>query len=139
MSPTRTPWPRRLVQTLVDNPEFVRSYVVPGLLFFFDCVLRGCVGVDLVDAGADMAFLAVATFTALLVEDAGYDQQQIGSIVVFIFIFLIQWVICLKMVSAQSLLPIGFLWYLLLALSWIFGIVAFALSGVIASVLTRPL
>jgi hypothetical protein len=115
----------------------VRSYVIPGLLFFFDCVLRGCLGVDLIDAGADMAFLAVATFVALLVEDAGHRQQQIGSIVVFILIFLMPWVVCLKMVSTQNLLPIGFLWYLLLALSWLFGFLAFMASGVIAGVVIQ--
>ena len=132
MSHTRRPWPRRLIQALVDNPEKVRGIGIPGLLFVFDCVLRGCLGAGLIDAGADMAFLAVATFIALLVEDAEYSHQQILSIVVCIIIFLIPWVGCLKMVSVQSLLPIGFRWHLYLALSLLFGCSALVLSGVLA-------
>lgn len=142
MSPVRNPWPRRLVQALMGNPELVQTYMIPGSLFCIDCVLRGCLDIDLADAGADMALLAVATFLALLFEDAIEDvkhqQAHIAFTVMFVFIFLTVWVLCLKIISIQNPITINFLWFLdfRLILSWLFGVLAFVISGIIANVVT---
>jgi hypothetical protein len=121
---------RLQVQTLVYNATFVQVSIIPGLLYFLDLTLRLCLSVDLVDAGADMAMLAVGSCFALLVEDIGRQHKTLvaGSII----IFLIPWVACLKMVSVQNLLPIGFLRHLFFALSLLFGCSALVLSGVLA-------
>lgn len=130
---------RRLVQALVRNTTFVQIVVIPGLLFCLDFTLRLCFGVDLVDAGADMALLAAATFMALLVEDAGYQQEHAAIAVVFMMVFLIPWIICLKISSIQTPVPISFLRPLDLGLvfSWMIGLPAFVLSSVIANVVIQ--
>jgi hypothetical protein len=128
-------WPMTLIRKLSNNPEMVKIYLIPGLLFFLDFVLRAVLGADLIDAGADMAMLGVATFVTILVENDDHQPTYTFIPVIFMFIFLVVWIICLKIVSIQnSTLPI-----LLnvidfrLILSWLIGLVAFILSGIITN------
>jgi len=95
---------------------------------------------DLVDVGADMALLAVATFVALLFEDVEH-QQQAHTVVtaMFILIFLTLWIICLRITSIRNPVIIGRLWFFDFrhVLSWMFGTLALVLSGVIANVVVH--
>ena len=77
-------WPEIVVRTLLDNPEIVKIYIIPAVLFFLDFILRVVLDVELIDAGADMALLAVATFVSLLVENSGEKQDYTPVIVVFV-------------------------------------------------------
>ena len=125
-------WPKVLLKKLLDNPDMVKIYVIPGLLFFLDFVLRAVLGVDLIDAGADMALLAVATFVSLLVEDIRPQQYYTAIMVVFIMLFLALWIICLRIVSAQN--PISFLMVdFRLVLSWFVGLTSFVFSGIMVN------
>jgi hypothetical protein len=140
MNSGQRPWHRLLVETLIDNPEFVKIYVIPGLLFFLDFILRAVLEVDLVDLGADMALLAVATFVSLLVEDVDNRQSYTPMAVVFTIVFLAFWIISLKIISIKDPVTISLLGYLdfRLVLSWLVGSVAFVVSGVMAkSVIER--
>lgn len=135
MGVERESWARLLVRVLTDNLEFVRLYVLPGLLFFLDIVLRGVLGIDLIDAGADMALLAVATFVTLLVEDDSLGHKQYYAVsVVFVMVFFMFWVICLRIIAIPQAVTVVFLGFLdfRLILSWLVGLVAFALSGILA-------
>lgn len=136
MNVRREPWARLLIRTLSHNPEFVKVYVIPGLIFFLDFVLRAVLDVDLIDAGADMALLAVATFMTLLVEDDVPSQQQLTLVsVVFIVIFLVPWIVCLRIIATPQPIKLGSLGFpdFRLILSWLVGLIAFVLSGIIAS------
>ena len=129
-------WPEIVVRTLLDNPEIVKIYIIPAVLFFLDFILRVVLDVELIDAGADMALLAVATFVSLLVENSGEKQDYTPVIVVFVLIFLILWIACLRIVSMQNPLLLFYFDFRLI-LSWFVGIAAFILSGIIANLVMR--
>jgi hypothetical protein len=110
----------------------VKIYMIPGLLFLLDFVLRVVLGIDLLDTGADMALLAVATFVSLLLEDVGEQQYHLAAVVVFIILFLALWIICLKIVSVQN--PIMFFAFdFRTTLCWFVGLTSFVFSGVMAN------
>ena len=124
-------WIRVILQNLTNNPEMVKIYVVPGSLFLLDFTLRAVLGINLIDTGADMALLAVATFVSLLIEDSK-SQRQNGAMVIFIILFLTLWIISLRIVSNQN--PMLFLKMdFRPMLSWFVGLTSFVLSGAIAN------
>ena len=128
----RITWTRVILRKLTNNPEMVKVYVIPGLLFLLDLVLRAVLGIDLIDIGADMALLAVATFVSLLVEDVEQSQYHATVMIVFIMIFLALWIICLSIISVQS--PISFLMFNFRPmLSWFVGLTSFIFSCVLAN------
>lgn len=130
MRPTH--WPKALIKSLQANPEMIKIYFIPGMLFILDFVLRSVLGIDLIDTGADMALLAVATFVTLLVEDMGEHQYHAAINVVFVILFLTLWIICMRIVSLQN--PILFLTIdFRLILSWVVGLTSFVFSGAIAN------
>lgn len=88
---------------------------------------------NLIDAGADMALLSVATFLALLVDDTNPQTDQAAAVVVACTIlFLILWIICLRIVSLDS--PIDMLFIdVRPMLTWLIGLTSFVLSGAIAN------
>ena len=128
----RTSWARVLLKKLIDNPDLIKLYFIPGLLFLLDFVVRSVLGIDLIDAGADMALLAVATFVSLLIEDAKPQQKYITIKLIFIILFMTIWIISLRIVSIKDpmlLLSIDFR----LVISWFVGLTAFVFSGIMAS------
>jgi len=123
-----------LVQALENHTTVVQIVVIPGLLFFLDFTLRLCLRVDLIDAGADMALLAVATFITLLVEGIGYPRHTVAAAVGALLLFIV-WIICLGIVSMAPI-PLWFL-DLRLVLSWFFGVLAFVFSMAVTDVITQ--
>jgi len=123
-------WSKALIKKLTNNPELVKIYVIPGVLFLLDFVVRGVLGIGLSDTGADMSLLAVATFISLLIEDI--NPRKYSSIsIVFTIIFLSTWIICLRIVSIQNsmvFLSIDFR----VVFSWFIGLTSFIFAGVIA-------
>ena len=126
---------RRLLKNFIDHPEYVKLYIIPSLLFLFDFFLRVIIGVDIIDAGADMALLAVATFIAIFTEDTKNHQKYIPIIIVFIIIFLILWILCLKIISFQKPITFSFLesFDFRIFLSWFFGLVSLIIAGIVAN------
>lgn len=124
-------WTKLLIKKITTNDEFVKIYFIPGLLFLLDFVIRAVLNIDLVDAGADMALLAVATFIALILENID-PKKYGGAMITFILIFLSTWIISLKIVSIQN--PMLFLSMdFRLVFSWFVGLTSFVFSGIIAN------
>jgi hypothetical protein len=128
---SRKKWSKLLISKLTTNDEFVKIYYIPGLLFLLDFVVRAVLGVDLIDTGADMALLAVATFISLLLEDVN-PKKYSGIMITFVLFFLSTWIISLKIVSIQN--PMLFLSIdFRLVFSWFVGLTSFVFSGIIAN------
>lgn len=131
-------WIRSLVKSLLDNPAMVKIVFIPGMIFFLDFTLRAILEIDLIDAGADMALLAVAMFFTVIVEDFS-PKQHTPMAIVFILFFLILWIICLKIVSLPNPI-IVFSFDVIdfrLVLSWLIGILAFVFSGILSEVVIQ--
>jgi hypothetical protein len=78
---SRKKWVRVLLANITNNPEMVKNYVIPGLVFLLDFILRVVLGIDIVDAGADMALLAVTTFISILVDNDKQNQTRTAPLV----------------------------------------------------------
>ena len=144
-------WSARLVGHLADHSTQMRIYVLPATLVIFDAFVRLIVGVDVLDLGADMALLAVALFVSLLVDDIQNPTMFAAIDVLFIFVGLMIWMLCLKIASEtswtldsvlstsqqgagkQGLLGYIVRWDFRYFLAWFLGIVAFIFSTVIAN------
>ena len=126
---TKSNWPSVLLRKLIDNPDMIKVYFIPGLLLFFDLVVRSVLGIDLTDVGADMAFLAVATYISLLIEDTNPRQTTSAIKLIFIIISMAMWIISLNIVSKED--PISLLWIdFRPAISVIIGLGSFIFSGI---------
>ena len=129
---TRTNWSHILLRKLIDNPDMIKLYLIPGLLFLLDFVVRSVLGIDLIDAGADMALLSVATFISLLIEDTNPQQKYNVIKTIFIILFMSIWIISLRIVSIKD--PMLFLSIdFRLVFSWFIGLTSFVFSGIMAS------
>jgi hypothetical protein len=126
--------PTPSIRKLLKDPQTLTIYVIPALLFVLDFVLRAALGADLTAVGADMALLAVMPFLAFLGESFHYQRGYAYVPVLFSMIFLIPWVICIKLTLLQDSVPLPFLNLIdtRLALSWSIGLVALILSAIIA-------
>jgi len=133
--------PTPSIRTLLKDPETFTIYVIPALLFVLDFVLRAALRADLAAAGADMALLAVVPFLAVLVESFRYQRGYTYVPILFMLVFLIPWVICVKITSLQNPVspPLLHLFDIRLALSWSIGLVAFILSAIIAHTIVARL
>lgn len=92
----------RLVETLGENKSLTTWVVVPFLLFVIDIILRGALQLDLSDAGADLALLAVAAFISSLIEDPNRRGSEV-QFSIFLFFFAL-WLVCL--IFTSSAVPI---------------------------------
>lgn len=128
----KTNWSRALLKKLTDNPDMIKLYFIPALLFLLDSVIRKVLEIPLIDAGADMAFLAMATYISLLIEDTKPRQTYNAIKLVFIIISMALWVISLKIVSNEApwvLHLIDFIDFRFV-FSWFIGLASFFFSGV---------
>ncbi len=124
-----------MLQALEKKPELVKIYLIPILLFLLDFGLRAAIRVDLIDAGADMALLAVASFTSVLAEDTSQSQPKAIVILPLLLGFLLPWIFCLWSISKQPpdciyLANICIPARLILSiLSWFVGLTALMFAG----------
>jgi hypothetical protein len=89
-----------LIRTLITRcPEYAKLIGIPVLLFALDFVLRVVIHVDVNDAGADMALLAMGLFAAILGKDT---KGQTSSAFVGFVVTLILWIICLGIITNPS-------------------------------------
>jgi len=125
-----------IIQTLDSQPELVKVYILPILLFLLDFCLRAVIHVDLIDAGADMAFLATASFITVLVEDIGHSHLKPFVLIVLLISFMLPWIFCLWGVSNTN--PFYDLHLgnhsidahiILFTLSWFVGLSSLIISG----------
>ncbi|HNB41698.1 MAG TPA: hypothetical protein PLG52_09380, partial [Anaerolineales bacterium] len=120
---------KSLHNTLTANSEFLKLFAIPSVLFCLDFIFRASFGLDLADAGADMALMAIATFSALVLDDKVMENKQ--TLVVCFFyalLFFVPWVICLKIISNNPMMIFDVLDFRLV-LSWLIGGIAFIFSG----------
>lgn len=98
----KKPWPQEIIRYLEDHPESVRTFILPTLLFLLDLTIRAVLGINLGDAGADMALLGVSSFASIVPSDVKERRQS--PLVAFIcFIgFMIPWIVCLWIISPHS-------------------------------------
>jgi len=128
-----------VIQALRENPELTRVYIIPALLFMLDFLLRAALGVNLIDAGADMALLAVTSFVGVLIENVEQGQQNVIIAFVFFLAFLVPWIVCLWVISIRNPVLSNLLGFLDLRLIivWFIGLSAFFFSGVLINELIR--
>ena len=128
-----------VIQALRENPELTKVYIIPALLFMLDFLLRAALGVNLIDAGADMALLAVTSFVGVLIENVEQGQQNVIIAFVFFLAFLVPWIVCLWVISIRNPVPSNLLGFLDLRLIivWFIGLSAFFFSGVLINELIR--
>ena len=126
---------RRLIRFFLDHPEYVKSYVIPGAIFFLDFFLRSILDVDLIDAGADMALIAVATFLTIVIEDEDNRHRYAPIGLVFMILFMILWMFCLRIIANKT--PITMAWTgtydFRLVFSWFLGLTTFVIAGVVSN------
>ena len=128
-----------VIQALRENPELTKVYIIPALLFMLDFLLRAALGVNLIDAGADMALLAVTSFVGVLIENVEQGQQDVIIAFVFFLAFLVPWIVCLWVISIRNPVLSNLLGFLDLRLIivWFIGLSAFFFSGVLINELIR--
>jgi len=128
-----------VIQALRENPELTKVYIIPALLFMLDFLLRAALGVNLIDAGADMALLAVTSFVGVLIENVEQGQQNVIIAFVFFLAFLVPWIVCLWVISIRNPVLSNLLGFLDLRLIivWFIGLSAFFFSGVLINELIR--
>ena len=126
-----------VIRKLRANSEFVKIVVLPAVVFSLDLVLRSVMNINLIDAGADMALLGVSTFITLVVE--GSHKDDVTATIVFVIVFMLFWIGCLKIVSLNTLPLLSPLtsYDFRGVSSWFFGLMAFILSGIFADSLIR--
>jgi hypothetical protein len=125
-----------IINTLDSKPELVKVFIIPFLLFLVDLCLRAVIHVDIVDAGADMAFLATASFITVLVEDGRNSRVKPFVKVVFFLFFMLPWVFCLWGISNTNpfytlnidnhTIDVHFIVFIL---SWIVGLSSLIISS----------
>ena len=125
-----------IIITLNKKPELVKVFIIPILLFLLDFCLRASMHVDLVDAGADMAFLATASFITVLAEEIRDSNPKPFVKVVLLLFFMLPWIFCLWGVSNANPfynLKIGNnmvdAHIIIFVLSWLVGLSSLVISG----------
>ena len=126
-----------IIYKIRDNSNFVKIVIIPAIIFFFDLVLRSILNVDLTDAGADMALLGFNIFISLIID--GSQKDHILAKIIFIIISILFWIICLKIVSLDSMQLLSpFISYdFREVFCWFLGLIAFIFSSIFADSLIR--
>lgn len=125
-----------IIQKFRSNSDLMKIIILPAAVLLVDLFLRLIVlGIDITDAGADMALLGVSTFIALIIE--GVHKDDLPASFLFLLIFILMWTGCLKIVSLQSL-QLSFISYDFRGATCLFfGFSAFILSSIFADSLIR--
>ena len=127
------------------NPEQVKTYVVPILVFGLDLVLRVFFQMNVSDAGADMALLGTASFISVLMEDPRGRRTSPHVVLPLFLLFLQPWMLCLWLVAGKTPGHFSVVGWQVNAslvvtiLSWLVGMSTFLLSSVFVDhILRRP-
>ena len=124
----------RMISYFLSNPEYLKSYFIPGAIFCLDFILRLILDIDLIDAGADMALIGVATFLSIVIEDADNRQRFVPIGLLCMLVFLIFWMLCLSVIAIE---PITFSWSGMfdfrLFFSWFLGLITFIFAGILSN------
>lgn len=125
-----------IIQKFRSNSDLMKIIILPAAVLSVDLFLRLVVlGIDITDAGADMALLGVSTFIALIVE--GVHKDDLPASFLFLLIFILMWSGCLKIVSLDKL-QVSFISYDFRGVSSLFfGFTAFIFSSIFADSLIR--
>lgn len=127
-----------VIRQLRRNSELMNVFILPAIVFSLDLFMRLFVlNIDVTDAGADMALLGVSTFIALIIEGVHKDDRP--ALILFVIIFILMWVGCLKIVSLNNLQLLSpYISYDFRGISCLFfGSMAFILSGIFADSFIR--
>ncbi len=119
-----------IIQKFRSNSDLMKIVILPAAVLSVDLFLRLIIlGIDITDAGADMALLGVSTFIALIIE--GVHKDDLPASFLFLLIFILLWSGCLKIVSLDTL-QLPFLSYDFRGVSCLFfGLSAFIFSSIV--------
>lgn len=110
--------------------------MLPIALFIMDFAMKVITKVDSSDIGADMAFLAVATFVSLIIEEHNKLVVNLKITVFFLIISIMPWFASLWLISSSNNRIVDIfnfefnLRYFFTPLSWVVGLTSLVIFGI---------